>query len=116
MSFKIIKIKTFTSNFRPKLVGQSGLVQTVSIYNNPRLATTATATTTTTTSSAQPVWKLPKKPRKKRRTKIKNLVDPTERVDPDEQVVNPAADHDEEVSEEHFKVQNSDFMNVQVCF
>jgi hypothetical protein len=45
------------------MVGGSGLVQTVSVYSQPRL--------TTTCSSDQPVWKLPKKPRKKRRAKPK---------------------------------------------
>jgi hypothetical protein len=112
----VIKIHNLKNslNFRPNLVGQSGLVQTVSIYNNPRLATTTT--TTTTTTSAQPVWKLPKKPRKKRRTKIKNPINTTEQVNPEQPVVDNPVDRNEEVSEEHFKVQNSDFMSVQVCF
>ena len=110
----VIKIHNLKKslNFRPNLVGQSGLVQTVSIYNNPRLATT----TTTTTTSALPVWKLPKKPRKKRRTKIKNPINTTEQVNPEQPVVDNPVDRNEEVSEEHFKVQNSDFMSVQVCF
>jgi hypothetical protein len=112
----VIKVHNLKNplNFRPNLVGQSGLVQTVSIYNNPRLATTTT--TTTTTTSAQPVWKLPKKPRKKRRTKIKNPINTTEQVNPEQPVVDNPVDRNEEVSEEHFKVQNSDFMSVQVCF
>ena len=56
--------------YRPKVIGQSGLVQTVSIYNNPLLATS------TSSQPSQPVWKLPKKPRKKRRPKSDQQVNP----------------------------------------
>ena len=80
-----------------------GLVQTVSIYNNnPRLATM------TPSPAAQPVWKLPKKPRKKRRTKIK-MIDDKQRAEAEKISVDL-------VTEKQFKVQDSDFMSVQVCF
>jgi len=79
-----------------------GLVQTVRIYNNnPRLATI------TPSSASQPVWKLPKKPRKKRRTKVK-MNDEKQRVETE----NISIDL---VTEKQFKVQDSDFMSVQVC-
>ena len=83
--------------------GQSGgLVQTVSIYNNnPRLATM------TPSPAAQPVWKLPKKPRKKRRTKVK-MNDDKQRVEAENISVDLG-------TEKQFKVQDSDFMSVQVC-
>jgi hypothetical protein len=60
--------------YRPKTVGPSGSVQTVSIYNNPLLATTSSS------QPSQPVWKLPKKPRKQRRPKITLQSD--QQVDP----------------------------------
>ena len=115
--------------FRPKLVGLGGgLVQTVNVYNNPQLATT---------SSAQPVWKLPKKPRKKRRKNGKAKdeasvpdespsdvitepaeliaeVNPETEVEVVEQVELEPEPNEGAVSEDHFKVQNSDFLNVQV--
>ena len=105
-----------------------GLVQTVNVYNNPQLATT---------SSAQPVWKLPKKPRKKRRKNGKAKdeasvpdespsdvitepaeliaeVNPETEVEVVEQVELEPEPNEGAVSEDHFKVQNSDFLNVQV--
>ena len=54
------------------------MVQTVSIYNNPLLATS------TSSQPSQPVWKLPKKPRKKRRPKIQ--INPNVGLQSDQQV------------------------------
>jgi len=90
-------------------------------------------------STAQPVWKLPKKPRKKRRRNIKSdetqttneiPINPVDQVNPPD-VVKPieaiapeaeveVVEHEvepnveQETEEHHFKVQNSDFLNVQV--
>ena len=110
--------------FRPKLVGPPGIVQTVNVYNESQVSTTG---------SAQPVWKLPKKPRKKRRKNVKNdqgdnPVNADEAVNlSSESVKTIEVQLDSEVEiveqetdqsldqEDPFKVQSSDFMNVQVC-
>lgn len=110
--------------FRPKLVGPPGIVQTVNVYNESQVSMTG---------SAQPVWKLPKKPRKKRRKNVKNdqgdnPVNADEAVNlSSESVKTIEVQLDSEVEiveqetdqsldqEDPFKVQSSDFMNVQVC-